>query len=90
MIIVSQNRNEIINFEKITEIVASGNTISITDNIYEEIGEIIGEYATEERAKEVLQEIIKSINDSDVKIYSGRASLDITSQIKTIYYMPEK
>ena len=81
MIIVSQDRDEIINFERITEIVASRNTISITDNIYRDEGEIIGEYETKGRAKEVLQEIIESINTgSDMKIDSRQ----------TIYYMPEK
>lgn len=57
MIIVSQNRDEIVNFERITEIVVSRNTISITDNIYRGEGEVIGEYESIERAKEVLQEI---------------------------------
>lgn len=57
MIIVSQDKETIINFERITEVVLSRNTISITDNIYKNKGEVIGEYESIERAKEVLQEI---------------------------------
>ena len=54
MIIVSQDKREIINFENITEIVVEDNQITITDDVYKEYGEIIGNYATEQRAKEVL------------------------------------
>lgn len=57
MIIVSQDKNTIINFNNITEIVANGTEVVITDNIYKDYGETIGIYKTEERAKEVLQEI---------------------------------
>lgn len=60
MIIVSQDKREIINFENITEIVVENNQITITDDVYKEYGEIIGNYATEERAKEVLQGIIRA------------------------------
>lgn len=91
MIIVSQGKDEIVNFDRIESIwICPDEEGRITIEATANTNATLGTYATEERAKEVLQEIIKSINDSDVKIYSGRASLDITSQIKTIYYMPEK
>ena len=51
MRIINQKGNEIINFDRITEIVASGNEIVITDNIYKNYGETIGIYKTEKRAK---------------------------------------
>lgn len=57
MIIVSQDKETIINFERITEVVLSRNVISVTDNIYKNKGEVIGEYESEERAKEVFREI---------------------------------
>ncbi len=57
MIIVSQEKNKIINFERITEITAVGKEIIVGDNIFEARGEIIAKYKTEERAKEVLQQI---------------------------------
>lgn len=58
MIIVSQDKNKIINFERITEIIASGTKILVRDDIFLPEGEEIAKYETEERAKEVLQEII--------------------------------
>lgn len=91
MIIVSQDRDEIVNFNKVESIwICTDEEGRFTIEATANTNATLGTYETEKRAKEVLQEIIKSINDSDVKIYSGRASLDITSQIKTIYYMPEK
>ena len=59
MIIVNQERTKIINFEKITEIIASGTKILVGDDILIPKGEEIAKYETEERAKEVLQEIVK-------------------------------
>lgn len=58
MIIVSQDKKKIINFERITEIIASGTKILVRDDIFLPEGEEIAKYETEERAKEVLQEII--------------------------------
>lgn len=58
MIIVNQERTKIINFEKITEITASGTRILVGDNIFIPKGEEIAKYETEERAKEVLSEIV--------------------------------
>lgn len=77
MIIVSQDKEKIINFDNVTEIVVSKNEICITDDIYKEFGETIGTYTTEERAKDVLQEIIEIftneefeslLNDGEIKI----------------------
>lgn len=62
MVIVSQDRETIVNFDRITEIVANDNEVCITDDIYKEYGETIGIYATEERAKEVLIDIVENYN----------------------------
>ena len=59
MIIVSQNKNSIYNFENVKSIDIVGNEIFITDDILADRGTLIAEYKTEERAKEVLNEIIK-------------------------------
>ena len=59
MILVSQNKKKIINFERITEITVSGTRILVGDDIFIPKGEEIAKYETEERAKEVLQEIVK-------------------------------
>lgn len=66
MIIVSQDKTAIINFENIKTIELDRATNSTSINIYRETNEVetgvcglfIGHYKTEERAKEVLQEIV--------------------------------
>lgn len=62
MIIVSQDRESIYNFENIKSIDIVDNEIYLTDDILADRGTRIGQYETEERAKEVLQEIIKYYN----------------------------
>lgn len=61
MIIVSQDKDSIINFDKTQNIWIDDNVLDKTSTIFEICadGEILGEYATEERAKEVLEEIIE-------------------------------
>ena len=59
MIIVSQNRKSIYNFDNVKSIDILGNEIYIADDILADGGACIAEYATETRAKEVLQEIIE-------------------------------
>lgn len=60
MIIVSQNKKNIYNFDNVKSIDIVGNEIYISDDILSDMGTCIANYKTEERAKEVLQEIIKS------------------------------
>lgn len=59
MIIVSQDKKRIINFERITEITVSGTGILVGDDVFIPKAEEVGKYESEERAKEVLQEIVK-------------------------------
>lgn len=69
MVIISQNKNRIINFDNILEIWIDSNILDKTEPVFiinaETDGTVIeiGNYATEERAKEVLQEIVKSYRD---------------------------
>ena len=70
MIIVSQDKKEIINFDRITEIVVSDKAITITDGIQQQMGYEIGMYATEKRAKEVLQGIVNHYYNYELtKVY---------------------
>lgn len=64
MVIVSQDKKRIVNFDNLTQVYIThceeDNTgyfirFETVDSLYEDLGE----YATEERAKEVLQEIIE-------------------------------
>ena len=57
MIIISQDKNTIVNFDNITKIGQGKGKIGINDNALNNNLQVIGKYKTEERAKEVLQEI---------------------------------
>ncbi len=65
MIIVSQDRRTIVNFDNMKTIELDSETNFTSINIFRETNEVetgvcglfIGHYATEERAKEILQEI---------------------------------
>ena len=61
MIIVNQDKDNIINFDNIKSIWIDDNVLDKTDTMFEIYAddEFIAEYSTEERAKEVLQEIIE-------------------------------
>ena len=59
MIIVSQDKRSIYNFNNVKSIDIVRNEIYITDDILADSGACIAKYTTEERAKEVLQEVIK-------------------------------
>ena len=87
-IIVNQERTKIINFEKITEITASGTRILVGDDIFIPKGEEIAKYETEERAKKVLQEITEKICEgSNIMMDIEGISCEVSKQI---YYMPER
>ena len=57
MIIVSQDKKSIYNFDNAKSIDILENEIYITDNILADEGTLIGVYETEERADEVLEEL---------------------------------
>lgn len=68
MIIVSQDKDNIVNFDNMTSIWIDDNILDKT-NAYFEIcadDESLGYYKTEERAKEVLQEIILLFKDEEM------------------------
>ena len=66
MIIVSQDKETIVNFDNITEIAQEDGEIGITNDILNDNFQVIAEYETEERAKEVLQEIINKYGKFDI------------------------
>ena len=63
MVIISQNKNRVINFDNVLEIWIGSNILDKTEPVFtinvETDGTVIeiGNYATEERAREILQEI---------------------------------
>ena len=87
MIIVSQDKKSIYNFNNIKSVDIVENEIYITDDILMDEGAKIGEYATEERAKEVLDEIAEQYeHEKDCKCdRSYLATLD-----NFTYRMPQE
>ncbi len=72
MIIVSQDKTEIVNFDNITRIYVHKCPNEISDVRCDTVNDLVinlGNYDTEERAKEVLQEIIdRCANWENLKI----------------------
>lgn len=73
MIIVNQNKSEIVNFDRINYIQVSKidkKSKSVIEINYADMDwKIIAEYKTEERAKEILQEIINAYLDCNEQNY---------------------
>ena len=90
MIIVSQDKTEIINFDNINEIRATKTgKILLFDNTYrsqDDCSDVLGKYDTEERAKEILQEIIKSYRDYRTAECDGYTNV---LQETAVFEMPE-
>lgn len=99
MIIVSQDKEKIVNFDNLTQVYITQNEeetayfirYETVDSLYDDLGK----YETEERAKEVLQEIAQKYS-SYLKLEGGPAILqwqvDIQPNIFNIpkvYEMPE-
>lgn len=66
MILVSQDKETIINFDNITEIAQEDGEIGITNDILNDDFQVIAIYKTEERAKEVLKEIVNKYRQWNV------------------------
>ena len=82
MLILSQDKNGIVNFTNITSIlVENKELIARVTNGHKAT---LGEYDTEERAKEVLQEIIKTYKNENCD--TGEAMY----HEQLVYEMPEK
>lgn len=90
MIIVSQDKKRIVNFDNLTQVYIThceeDNTgyfirFETVDSLYEDLGE----YATEERAKEVLQEIIERYTNWNNLVYGQP-----TGECSPKYEMPKE
>ena len=86
MIIVSQDKKKIINFERITEITVSGTGILVGDDVFIPKGEEVGKYESEERAKEVLQEIISKYKTT---LYNSKMNETVVN-IPKVFEMPKE
>ena len=89
MIIVSQDKDLIVNFNNVTAIGIAQNNAKEIDSITTDGEEqYLGAYKTEERAKEVLQEIIKRINGKG-EIMHNINEIKIETEASSVYEMPE-
>lgn len=86
MIIVSQDKKEIINFERIAEVIVSDEDICVSNNFEVQKGLIIATYESEERAKEVLQEIVSKYKTT---LYNSKTNETVVN-IPKVYEMPER
>ena len=89
MIIVSQDKTEIVNFDNITKIAEKDGKIGISSKAFDSNYEEIGKYKTEERAKEVLQEIIEEYKKY-VQIESIKEGTLNIAMIPKVYEMPKE
>lgn len=86
MIIVSQGKDELVNFDRIESIWIDVEEGRVTIEATADTNSTLGTYSTEERAKEVLQEIIKSYRKYRTAECDGPAKV---LQETTVYEMPE-
>ena len=89
MIIIDEDKNKIINFDNVNEILTTDtgkilviNNIHITDDCLD----VLGKYDTEERAKEVLQEIVSKYKTT---LYNSKTNETVVNAPK-VYEMPTK
>ena len=90
MIIVSQDKTKIVNFDNLTQIyitqdeekTATFIRYETVDSLYDDLGQ----YKTEERAKEVLQELVSKYKTT---LYNSRTNETVVN-IPKVYVMPTK
>ena len=95
MIIVSQDKTKIVNFDNLTQIyitqdeekTATFIRYETVDSLYDDLGE----YKTEERAKEVLQEIVKThVLTEQYKVEDERTRTKLMMEGILLYEMPKE
>lgn len=93
MIILSQDKKEIINFDNVNLIrVRNDGSIVTYDNTYNEqtgVSSVLGKYETEKRAKEILREILWEFGASDMN-YAAFETTDLLFKKMAMYQMPEE
>ena len=91
MIIVSQDKDLIVNFDNTTVIgIAQNNSKEIDSITVNGEEQFLAEYETEERAKEVLKEITRMYQETRI-VYRGQANYNPVNSIdRPIYEMPKE
>lgn len=94
MIIVSQAKTEIINFDNVNTLRATKTGLILSyENTYkaeDDCSNILGKYKTEERAKEVLEEIYCKYEHSQSLLSSKCLTVQDFFEKDFVYEMPEE
>lgn len=91
MLIVSQDKEEIVNFDKVESIwICSDEEGRFTIEATADTNSTLGYYETKERAKEVLQEIVKEYENVKAIFDCETGKLKNFINRPKIYKMPEK
>ena len=85
MIIVSQRKDELVNFDRIESIwICADEEERFTIEATADTNSTLGTYSTEERAKEVLQEIVSKYK---VTLYNPKTNETVVN-VPKVYEMP--
>ena len=87
MIIVDQDKNKIINFDNVNEIltIETGEILVINNtHVTDDCLDVLGKYDTEERAKEVIQEIVSKYKTT---LYNSKTN-ETVANIPKVFEMP--
>ena len=87
MIIVSQDKDNVINYDNVKSLWIDDNVLDKTNTTFyiNADDDFLGEYETEERAKEILQEIISKYKTT---LYNSKKNETVVN-IPKVYKMPE-
>ena len=87
MIIVSQDKNKLVNFDNIAHIfIEEGSGTTISYGKMSGCSETLGYYKTKERAKEVLQEIVSKYKTT---LYNSKTNETVVN-IPKVFEMPKE
>ena len=95
MIIVSQDKGKIINFDNMTRVYITfyegDDDVCIRTETVDSLFEDLGYYKTEGRAKEVLQEIVKTyVLTEQYKVEDERTQIKLMMEGILLYEMPKE
>ena len=86
MIIVSQGKDELVNFDRIESIWIDVEEGRVTIEATADTNSTLGTYSTEERAKEVLQEIVSKYKTT---LYNSKTNETVVN-VPKVYEMPKE
>lgn len=88
MIIINQDKNNVINYDNIKSLWIEDNVLDETNTTFyiNADEDFLGEYKTEERAKEVLQEIVSKYKTT---LYNPKTNETVVN-VPKVYEMPTK